>query len=137
MGPDRANGYAVRPFSFREFGLCKAWRQDEADLKPIFALSLGPVAALSVLSLLAGAAGAADPLRYDEFSKAQICPCDCLFEYKVVLVTETRESLVCEAQYEDGEWAAITQNNYSPSDRLIFFSPDDIAGFRCQTIATQ
>jgi hypothetical protein len=106
-------------------------------LKPFIARVLGLMAVLSVLSLFTGAAGAADPVRYDEFSKAEICPCDCVFQYKVALVTETRESLLCEAQYDDGEWAAITQNKYSPSDELIFFSPDDIAGFRCQTVATQ
>lgn len=136
-GPDRAHGNAVRPFLHAITGHARPRQQNEAGLKPFIARAFGLVAALSVLSLLAGPAGAADTVRYDDFSKAEICPCDCVFQYKVALVTETRESLLCEAQYDDGEWAAITQNKYSPSDQLIFFSPEDIAGFRCQTIATQ
>ena len=106
-------------------------------MKPFIARAFGLVAAVSVLIPLAVPVGAADLSRYDDFSKTEICACDCQFQYKVALVAETRESLLCEAQYDDGEWAAITQNKYSPSDQLIFFSPKDIAGFRCQTIATQ
>ena len=106
-------------------------------MKPFIARALGLVATVSVLSLLAVPVGAADLSRYDDFSKTEICACDCQIQYKVTLVTKTRESLLCEARYDDGEWAAITQNKYSPSDQLIFFSPKDIAGFRCLTIATQ
>ena len=106
-------------------------------MKPFIARALGLVATVSVLSLLAVPVGAADLSRYDDCSKTESCSCDRQFQSKVLSVPATREPLLGEARYDDDDWAAITQNKYSSSDQLIFFSPKDIAGFRCLTIATQ
>ncbi len=101
---------------------------------------LGLISLLALLAAPAAAADAADQrqqLHFDEFSKTQICPCDCVYQYKIVVDVAQYRSLTCKALYDDGEWAEISQNQYAPSDQLLFFSPDDITGFECAATLAQ
>lgn len=74
----------------------------------------------------------AETFSVDNFSKSQICACDCVFQYRAAVDLAKYESVRCQALYDNGEWADIKQNEYAGPDLLIFLSPKEIWTFECE-----
>ncbi len=70
------------------------------------------------------------------FEKAQVCACDCLYQYKVDVGAVDRESLSCRALDADGNWTEVHQLQYSPDPKLIFYTDAEYTDFLCETVAT-